>query len=134
MRTPSVTTCCQNEVSAGEGGAATASKHSSELREEGGPNEMLTCFLFTCFLLFFPSLSLSSFFFPVSGCVKGKDCSFQHPTAPNGAVTNRICDYFGSARGCLKGETCPFLHPIRYNPQGEPATRVCDFYLTSQGE
>jgi hypothetical protein len=63
----------------------------------------------------------------------GASCDFNHPTAPDGTVTNHICSFFGSLRGCVKADKCPYLHPIRYNPQGEPCTRVCDFFLTAQG-
>lgn len=63
----------------------------------------------------------------------GSNCDFKHPTAPDGTVTNRVCEYWGTGRGCLKSNECKFLHPIRYAPTGAPATKVCDFYLTAQG-
>ena len=45
------------------------------------------------------------------GCVKGADCDFIHPKAPDGSATSKLCDFFYKpGRGCTKGDQCDHLH------------------------
>ena len=83
------------------------------------------------------------------GCVKGDDCDFLHPNAPDGSATSKLCDFFYQPRGCTKGDSCNFLHiPAQQltgkyrelHPPGQshapPAalsSSVCQFYLTPSG-
>lgn len=103
-----------------------------------------------------PSLSaikrdkVCDYFLLGRGCVKGDECDFIHPTAPDGSATSKLCDFFYQPRGCTKGDTCNFLHiPAQQltgkyrelHPPGQshsPAAAlhsksVCQFYLTPSG-
>jgi len=58
--------------------------------------------------------------------------------APNGNMTNRLCDYFVSPRGCVKGDRCDFLHVAGIKEQTDLAAdadgkKLCDFYMTERG-
>jgi len=73
---------------------------------------------------------LCDFYLSPKGCVKGEDCDFVHPRAPNGTITNRICDFFlKPGRGCREGDRCGFVHPQRANVK----EKICDFFLSAAG-
>ena len=86
------------------------------------------------------------------GCVKGDECDFIHPKAPDGSVTSRLCDYFYQPRGCSKADSCNWLHVPAQQLTGKyrelhppglshaPAAAamgsraaVCQYYLSPNG-
>lgn len=87
------------------------------------------------------------FYISPRGCIKGDQCDFLHPVAPNGNVTTRVCDFYKSPRGCAKNKECDFLHidGLRSSVHsvsgagfgmggGAPAgQKVCSFFNSPRG-